>query len=76
MSHSKPEDRKNKWLRLAVGATLLAGASGAVLPGMAGATETTVSDMGEYYDKLDKATKNHIQPYPIMKLYRDLINVR
>ena len=43
MSHSKREDRKNKWLRLAVGATLLAGVSGAVLPGMASAAEANVS---------------------------------
>ena len=43
MSQSKREDRKNKWLRLAVGATLLAGASGAVLPGMASAAEANVS---------------------------------
>lgn len=45
MSQNKRADKKSKWLRLAVGATLLAGASGAVVPGMAGATEANVNAM-------------------------------
>ena len=51
MSQKKRNDRKMKWLRLAVGAALLMGGSSVALPGMASAADITVAD-GEYYGKL------------------------
>ncbi len=47
MSQKKRGNKDSKWLRLAVGAALLAGASGAVMPGMAGAAEVTVNSLSD-----------------------------
>ena len=51
MSQKKRNDRKMKWLRLAVGAALLTGGSSVALPEMVSAADITVAD-GEYYGKL------------------------
>lgn len=58
MSQKKRGDKKSaKWLRLAVGAAVLSGASGAILPGMAGAAEATVNGMSGdngFYSQLEE----------------------
>ena len=53
MSQKKREDRKTKWLRLAVGTALLAGISGAALPDYAEAAEATVQGAeGDFYSSV------------------------
>lgn len=51
--------KSSKWLRLAVGTALLAGVSGSVMPGMAGAAEATVTGMSGdngFYSQLAEKT--------------------
>lgn len=52
MSQKKRGDKNSKWLRLAVGATLLAGASGAVVPSVVGANDITVTDKISFWSGL------------------------
>lgn len=54
MSQKQRADKKSKWLRLAVGAALLTGVSGAMVPSTVGAAEATVTDDGTYYSGLWK----------------------
>ena len=52
MSRKMSKDRKEKWLRLAVGAALMVGVSG-VVPGMASAEEVTLQGgEGEFYSSV------------------------
>lgn len=53
MSQKKRNDRKMKWLRLAVGAALLTGGSSVALPGMASAAEATIQGgEGDFYSSV------------------------